>query len=357
MMEFDAKLTDLGEKVIRRLISARMAEGANDHLAIDKWEWPQGVALYSLFLYYRETGKQEYLDFISQWFDEWMARGLPSPNVNTMAPLLTLAHLYELTGKQAQLDLCCQWADWVYHQMPRTEEGGLQHITSENQNQQQIWADTLFMTVLFLAKIGRLTHNDLYIQEAIRQFLLHIKYLHDPQTGLWYHGWSFLGRHAFGKNLWARGNCWFTAGVVELIEILDLQGAVKQHLLDTLKTQVKKLAELQSQEGLWHTLLDEPDSYLETSATAGFAYGILKAVRLGYLNSQYGAVGQRAAAGVLNRIDSDGTVQGVSYGTAIGTDQGHYMGIKQCPTAYGQGLTFLLFTELIKNTAIKKIDY
>jgi hypothetical protein len=32
--------------------------------------------------------------------------------------------------------------------------------------------------------------------------------------------------------------------------------------------------------GLWHTLLDDPDSYVETSAAAGFAAGIFMATRL-----------------------------------------------------------------------------
>jgi unsaturated rhamnogalacturonyl hydrolase len=341
--------SDLGERVIRRLLTARKADGSNDHLAIDQWEWPQGVAMYSLYKYYRQSGQQEYLKFMLQWYDGWLAHGLPSRNVNTVAPLLTLAFLYELTGAKSYLEVCGEWARWVCCEMPRTEEGGLQHITGELQNEGQIWADTLFMTVLFLAKIGRLTANEVYIQEAVRQFLLHIKYLHDPRTGLWYHGWSFNGRHAFGQNLWARGNCWFTAGVVELIEILDLQGAVKRHLLDTLEVQVRKLAELQHEEGMWHTLLDEPASYLETSATAGFAYGILKAVRLEYLDSRYEALGKKAAAAVLNRIDPDGTVTGVSYGTAIGMNKEHYLQIKQCPTAYGQGLALLLIAELLGN--------
>ncbi|MGD8400738.1 MAG: glycoside hydrolase family 88 protein [Bacillota bacterium] len=338
----------LAEKVIQRLLTNNRDDGTDDHLTIAEWEWPQGVALYGLYQYYRETGKQEYLDFSERWYEDWMARGLPSRNVNTAAPLLTLAHLYELTGKPEQLDLCRDWAEWMRREMPRTEEGGLQHLTSHLTNEQQIWADTLFMTVLFLAKLGRLTFNEAYIQEAIRQFLLHIKYLHDPGTGLWYHGWSFRGRHAFGKNLWARGNCWFTAGVVELLEILELQGAVRQHLLDTLASQVRKLAELQHEAGMWHTLLDEPASYVETSATAGFAYGILKAIRLGYLDSRYETVGKKAAAAVLGRVGPDGAVGGVSYGTAIGMKKEHYMQIEQRPTAYGQGLTLLLLTELLR---------
>ena len=38
------------------------------------------------------------------------------------------------------------------------------------------------------------------------------------------------------------------------------------------------LAKYQDESGLWHTLINDSNSYLESSATAGFAYGILKAV-------------------------------------------------------------------------------
>ncbi len=347
-MENTANIREIAEKVINRLIRTTKGDGSNDHLVIETWEWPQGVALYSLYKYYQHTGDASYLDFIKDWFKKRLAEGMPPKNVNTVAPLLTLAHLYELTGDPNDLKICTEWAEWVMNEMPRTAEGGLQHITSQDRNEAQLWDDTLFMTVLFLAKIGRILQSEQYIQEAVYQFLIHIKYLYDPATGLWFHGWTFRERNHFADALWARGNCWFTAGVVEFIEILNLEGAERRFLLETLAAQVKKLAELQDESGLWHTLLDDADSYLETSASAGFAYGILKAVRLGYLDPRYAAVGNKAAEGVLAQITADGTVQGVSYGTAMGMDKEHYRKIKICPTSYGQGLAFLLFTELVR---------
>lgn len=347
-MNSAVNIRDTGAQVINRLLKTAKIDGSNDHLAIENWEWPQGVALFSLFKYYEYTGDQTYLDFIEDWFQKRLAEGLPARNVNTTAPLLTLAHLYELTGKSAYREICAAWAEWVMQEMPRTEEGGLQHITSHDANEGQLWVDTLFMTALFLAKLGRVLKAEVYIQEAIYQFLLHIKYLYDTSTGLWFHGWTFRGRHHFAGAPWARGNCWFTAGVVELMEILGLEGAERRFLLNTLEAQVKKLAELQDESGMWHTLLDDPGSYLETSATAGFAYGILKAVRLGYLDAKYETVGRKAASAVLANIDEDGTVQNVSYGTAIGMDREDYKQIKRCPTSYGQGLAFLLCTELVR---------
>ena len=38
------------------------------------------------------------------------------------------------------------------------------------------------------------------------------------------------------------------------------------------------VAAVQSGSGLWHQLLDKPDSYLETSASAMFTYAIARGV-------------------------------------------------------------------------------
>jgi unsaturated rhamnogalacturonyl hydrolase len=341
------EMEHLLEKVFKRMITAG-EENSNSHMDFQNWEWPVGVGMYGLYKYYCLTDKKEYLNFMISWFDRHLETGLPPKNVNSVAPLLTLAHVYEITKNDKYLSVCKEWAEWIVNEMPRTEEDGLQHITIIADNKQQLWDDTLFMTVLFLAKMAVLTNNSDYYEEAIFQFLEHIKYLYDTKTGLWYHGWCFDGRHNFGKTLWARGNCWFTAGVVEFLEITKLKGALKKYLIETLKVQAKSLKELQNGNGMWHTVLNNPSSYIETSATAGFGYGILKAVRCGYLDGSYTEVGKKAVEAVISNISLDGTVENVSYGTAIGMNEEHYKGIPICPTAYGQSLAIMLLAEAMQ---------
>lgn len=343
------KIEQIAEQVIEKLLKTKDDSEANDHFNIEVWEWPQGVAMYSLYLYYRQTGKEEYLDYMTEWYDRRMKDGLPEKNVNTVAPLLALIHLYELKRDERYLAICKEWVHWIMEEMPRTEEGGLQHITTHLVNEGELWDDTLFMTVLFLAKMGEVIGNKKYIEQSIYQFLLHIKYLCEPITGLWYHGWTFNGRHHFGKVFWARGNSWYTAGVVEFLDIAKPQGAVREYLIQTLKNQVKALCNLQDKSGLWYTVLDDSTSYLETSASASFAYGILKAVRKGYIGEKYKECALNAVEGVLGKIEDNGLVTGVSYGTALGNDVDHYKNIEQLPTAYGQGLTFLMLVEYMQH--------
>lgn len=315
---------------------------------IQKWEWAQGVGLYGLYRGFEATGDQNYLTFLLEWYDSRLKEGLPPRNINTTAPMLTLTFLYEITKKPNYLALIEDWADTVMNHMRRTPEGGLCHVVSGSQNEGQLWVDTLFMTVLFLARAGVLLNRPDYIEETKRQFLVHIKYLYDKTTGLWFHGWSFFRNDNFAGALWGRGNCWYTAGVVDYIDILGLEdGGLKAYLLDTFTAQAKALKRFQAPNGMWHTLLNDPSSYLETSATAGFCYGLLKGIRKGYLDQSFAAPAQAALQAVISRILPDGTVSDVSYGTGLSDNLEYYKTIKKCPMTYGQALALLCMSEAL----------
>jgi unsaturated rhamnogalacturonyl hydrolase len=66
---------------------------------------------------------------------------------------------------------------------------------------------------------------------------------------------------------------------LELVQ-LPTTDPVYRVLISTLTRQVDALLPLQDpKSGLWRTLLVDPTSYVEVSATAGFVGGILKAIR------------------------------------------------------------------------------
>ncbi len=335
--------------VLSKLTSSHGGEGSfGDHMSLDTWEWPQGVAVYAMMKTYKATGDADILAKLQAWYDRHLAQGLPARNINTTAPMLTMTLLYEETGEEKWRPLIADWAEWVMTGLPRTEEGGFQHITTHEPNPGQIWDDTLFMTVLFLYRAGMALDRPDWRDEARYQFLLHIKYLHAPENGLWYHGWTFEGRHHFGRAFWARGNSWFTCGAVDFIEWLEEDDCVRRLILNTWKEQCLRLCKVQHESGLWHTLLDHDDSYLETSASAAIAYGLLKGVRLGLLPDCCRDHAQRALTGVLAQVGEDGAVGGVSYGTPVGDTVDFYRTIPIQPTAYGQGLTFLMLTEAMQ---------
>lgn len=343
---------EIAKLVMSRLVATKNGGAGNpeDHMNLSTWEWPQGVAMYAMMKVYQATRSESDLQDIKAWYAAHIQRGLPTRNINTTAPMLAMTLLYEETKDEAYRPLIEDWAGWVMTDLPRTEEGGFQHITTHDVNEEQIWDDTLFMTVLFLYRAGVALGRRDWREEAKYQFLLHIKYLHSQKTGLWYHGFCFIGRHHFGEAYWARGNSWFTCGAVDFVEWLMQDGGaedcVTRFILNTWKEQCLKLVELQDKKtGLWHTLLDFDDSYLETSASAAIAYGLLKGVRLGLLDGDCKIAAERALQGVIAQVGADGIVGGVSYGTPMGHTKDFYRTIPIEATAYGQGLTFLMLTE------------
>lgn len=85
----------------------------------------------------------------------------------------------------------------------------LQHTVSVNNDfPEQAWADTLFMAAFFLLRMGVLLKDEALIDDALNQYYWHIKYLQDPESGLYYHGYNNItGDHMSGIK-WGRANAW-----------------------------------------------------------------------------------------------------------------------------------------------------
>ncbi len=352
------------------------------------WEWTQGVGLFGLWkMFCHEKGKAEmkrkrgseadlygadpakssaghsgawenadvarsekaaekYLKILRDYYDRQLAIGFPALNVNTAAPYLAMSFLAGYTREEKYMEPCKKAAKEIMESFPRTLEGGFQHKTSDSLNEQELWDDTLYMAVLFLANMGRILKDKDMVQEAQYQFLLHERYLCDRATGLWYHGWTFKEQNHFAGAFWGRGNCWITMAIPEFLAIVPEEGPVKRVLVQALLRQVESLKKYQSGNGMWHTLVDDETSYVEASATCGFAYGILKAVRQGLIDASYRQVAVKAIPAVLDCISGEGVVNQVSYGTPMGrTDKNFYKEIELKPMPYGQALAMLLLAE------------
>jgi unsaturated rhamnogalacturonyl hydrolase len=277
------------------------------------WEWTHGIGLYGLWKYHLLTGSAEPLKIIEEWFAQRFEESGTTKNINTVAAMLTLACVYEKYGNQTYLPWLESWAEWVMYELPRTKYGGLSHMTYNSKNSEELWDDTLMMSALPLVKIGLILNRPHYVEEVKRQFLLHIKYLVDTKSGLFFHGWTFAdGGHNFARALWARGNSWLTIAIPEVIDLLDLppNDAFRIHLLDTFEAQCRALLSYQEENGLWRTLIDVPQSegsYIESSATAGFAYGMLKGLRMRYIQGgEFRDSAVKAIKATLGKVSESG---------------------------------------------------
>lgn len=320
---------------------------AGDYVSFDSWEWPQGVGLYGLVRLWQQTGNPAARQVLESWYEAQLAKGLPAQNVNTTAPMLALSILWRETGDPRWEAPMREWADRLVAEAPRTVSGGFQHDVSDKINDGELWDDTLFMLALFLASYGEGAGRRDLVEEASLQFLTHTHYLCERETGLWFHGWTFDGNHNFARARWARGNSWISAGMLDLFDLAEIAPGTKTFLSHVLVTQLETLLTYQQPSGAWRTLVDDPTSYEEISATAAIGYALLKGHRLGLGGTRWREGGLAALSAVMRHIDAEGVVQQVSYGTRMGHDLQFYRDIPIHPTGYGQSMALLCLVEAL----------
>jgi unsaturated rhamnogalacturonyl hydrolase len=300
------------------------------------WNWPCGVAYYGVSAALAAEGNEEYLRLLKTRVDEHIAVGLPQWNVNACAMGHCLLTLHEFTDDDKYFELVMSKVKYLREEALRFGDGVLQHtVSSKNDFPEQAWADTLFMAAYFLLRVGVKLGDKAIIDDALNQYYWHIEYLQDPATGLWYHGYDNIRKNHMSGFFWARANAWAAYTMSRVKVVLPEPYLYPQYMdIDcSLRDQLQGLKALQTENGLWRTVLNE-DSYEELSACCGITAGM---IANGYRLHTDAA--NAALAGIIANISDDGRLLNVSGGTAVMRDLDGYRNISRKWTqGWGQGL-------------------
>ncbi len=331
------------EKVTERMIYGSDTEW---NMNINGYDWVPGVGLYGIWKAYEATGKVRYLEFLQNWADNRGKEAYTKKTINSMAPCLTLLKLYQFTQKNDYRTICADMAEFIVNQAPVTVDGGLEHTVTEEGAvfSDQMWADTLFMSCIFLCEAGRTFGQQRYIDFAVNQLKLHYTCLWDEEQGLFYHGWDGRNKNHMSAVHWGRANAWI---IISTVEILSHAGpfAGREKITEILKKHIHSLIKWRRENGMYGTILNDPEAYDEISASAGIGYGIIRAVKKGYADRELEKYAADTLKELAGYIDEAGNVLGVSTGTPIMKSPEEYKKIAICPTLYGQGLMLLALTE------------
>jgi len=212
-----------------------------------------------------------------------------------------------------------------------------------------LWLDDLYMSVPALAQMGKLTGNNDYFDDAVKQVLQFSQRMFNKSHGLYMHGWvQDMSIHP--EFYWARCNGWAMLTMTELLDVLPPKYPGRNEILDLLKAQIRGIADLQSGSGFWHQLLNRNDSYHETSSTAIYTYCIAHAINKGWIDAQ--AHGPMAVLGwnaVQTKVNVKGEVEGTCVGTGLSFDPAFYYNRPvNVAAAHGYGPVIMAGAEMIK---------
>lgn len=328
-------------------IIRRVTEGKDTSwmMNAERFDWNPGVFLAGAVTAYEKSGDERILKYLKEWTERHMGEADKQLTVNSTAPLIMLLELYRITKEEKYKKVCDGVAHWIITKAPITADGGLEHtVTEDARFKNQMWADTLFMSVIFIARYGRLTGGEAYTAFAREQLKLHYQVLKDSGSGLFFHGWNGDGKNHMSGALWARANAWITLSTGLILNEIPDEFEGRSRVIASWKEQIKALSACQDPSGGFHTVLNRRESYLETSATAGIAAGIFYGVELGIVGKEYLTVAQKAAHFVKQQIRADGSVDRVSGGTPVLENIEAYFKVELGSALYGQGLTLFMLS-------------
>mgnify|MGYP003294984185 FL=1 len=229
----------------------------------------------------------------------------------------------QLTGQKnpAYDTMIDRYVDWVKNKEFRLEDGTL---ARNRPHTNTVWLDDMYMGVPCLAWYGRYKNDPTYTDVAIRQIKLFKEKMWVPEHKLFRHGWveAMQPHPAFH---WGRANGWAILTMCEVLDAIPANHPDRPMVLDLLKQHIEGLAQLQDMTGLWHQLLDRPETYLETSCTAIYAYCIAHAINEGWVDAlTYGAQVYLAWHAITANVNEQGQVMNTCVGTGMGFDPAFY---------------------------------
>lgn len=306
------------------------------------YEW--GVTYSALLLAAETTGDKKYSDYVKQRFD-FMAQWLPVVKEKLPATVIRRNNLFSQPVQPRALDdagaVCAAiikaknaglinnhlrsqidvYIDFIANKEHRLSDGTL----ARNRPQKNtIWLDDLYMGVPALAQMGKLTGNAKYYDDAVKQVKQFSARMFNKDKGVFMHGWV-EGMTDHPGFYWARANGWALMAMTELLDVLPESHAGREFVLQQFREHIRGLVTYQSGSGFWHQLLDRTDSYLETSATAIYAYCMAHACNKGWIDPMaYAPMAMLAWNAVSTKVNAQGQIEGTCVGTGMAFDPAFY---------------------------------
>lgn len=374
----DRVLTYIDKATPARLVDSRTRKEITDFRQIDRntcidtgdfklvcYEW--GVTYSAVLEAWKTTGDRRYLAYLDSrlrllsdaapYFDKvrrnripvdkQMGRLLAPHSLDDSGALCAAMIKARLSDASLPLDsLIMRLADCVLNKQQYLSDG----LFCRNFPQyHSVWLDDMFMGVPAMAWMGRYMRNKQYYDRAVKMIRLFRDHMFVDEEKLFRHGWvEDMNPHRFFP--WGRANGWAILTLCEVLDALPEQYPGREELINLYRRHVEGITAWQATSGFWHQLINRPDTYEETSATAIFTYALAHGINKGWIDTKaYGPQTLSAWRAVSTAVDAEGRVTGTCIGTGMGFTPGFYQERPvSTKAAHGYGPVIWAGAEIIK---------
>lgn len=309
----------------------------------NNWHYTNGVTHIALMELANKTGEKKYddyvlrnmnfvfndgnLDFFKKQYDKSMKEEgwygvrknswhmiFRGKRLDDNGPMgASLIDLQLKSPHKSFLNYINETADHLNFAEPRLEDGTIARLWPHVNT---IWADDAFMAISFLARMGKLTGDMKYFDDAANQVIKYHKYLWCPEKQIFYH-YYHTDTDEHGVAHWSRANGWVFMATADLLDVMPQDHPLRAEVLKCFRRQCSGVVRYQGANGLWHQLLDKVDSYEEITGTAMFVFGIARGVKAGWLHPDFIYAANQGLKGMMTKITENGDVTAICVGTGI----------------------------------------
>jgi len=340
-----------------------------------RWNYPLGVTLYGLLRSSLALKKHDIAEYVKKHiglctsfykYSVWDRKSYGVPGIDYQISGIdslddcgsfasAMLELHKTQPVEGAIAAAEDVADYILNKQSRLPDGALFRKNCFSKLMENtMWADDLYMSVPFLCRYYILTGKQEYIDDAARQFLLFKKYLYMPEKKIMSHVYNFeIG--APTQVAWGRGNGWVLFSLTELLRLLPQDHKERNELIAFFNELSEGCADLQDESGMWHQVLTDKESYIESSCTAMFIYAFCRGVRFGWLkdaDKYYMAAQKGWEALTKNAIDKYGNIYGVCRGSGYSYSPSYYKNDLSwlLNDTHGTGIIMLAGLEIMKLT-------
>ena len=346
----------------------------NENTLFGRWNYPLGVTMYGLLHTAIAIGSEDIKNYIKDhvqlcidtleyalWDKEQYGGATSIHNLLTSIDSLDdcgsfasmMLEVNKYLGLRDVKKVADYVGDYIYNHQSRLEDGTFfRKEMMHHFHNMTTWADDLYMSVPFLVRYSQFTGDQKYLDDAANQFFGFKKRLFMPEEKIMSHVYDF--KYDSKTNVpWGRGNGWVVFSMTELLEVLPEDHPKRNDLIDFLNTLCEGYLALQDDEGMWHQVLNDHESYPETSCTSMFIYAFSRGIRFGWLKNpeKYVKAIYKAWKGISKTsVDSNGNVYGVCRGSEFSFIADYYkyeLGWNLNDT-HGTGIVMLAGIEVIR---------
>ena len=274
--------------------------------------YPEVASWYGALTFAKVTGDKELDAKLIQRFEPLFStesKLIPNPNHvdNTVFGAVPL-EIYIQTKQDRYLSMGKIMADKQWAN-PTTD--GLT-------DQTRFWIDDMYMITIVQLQAYRATADSKYLDRAALEMSTYLDKLQRP-NGLFYHAPDV-------PFFWGRGNGWVAAGMTEMLTSLPKNHPQRARILASYQKMMKSLLQYQDKDGMWHQLIDHPESYPETSCTGMFTFAMITGVKNGWLDKKtYAPAARNGWLGLVSYIEPNGDIRNVCQGTGKKNDLQYYL--------------------------------